>query len=40
MERLKELANCYDYLTLDAVEKALKRQEQIKVSQGTSKLNE
>jgi hypothetical protein len=40
MERLKELANCCGYLTLDAVEKALKRQEQVKASQGTSRPNE
>jgi hypothetical protein len=40
MERLKELANCCGYLTLDAVEKALKRQEQIKVSKGTTRPNE
>jgi hypothetical protein len=37
---LEVLANCCGYLTLEAVEQALKKQEKNKEVQGTSKLNE
>jgi hypothetical protein len=38
--RLEMLANCCGYMTLDAVENALKKMEKNKEIQGTSKLNE